>query len=225
MNKILATMSLPLAPVALVIGALAIASCQGTPVQEVPAASVAIEPPPPKPVVIDARSAIFLGSDGRLAGTGAPSSAVSEVVRLGQGPRPQALAAAGLPKDKFGLIDWVAMVNKETIAPIHSLQPDVEEVPPMELDVLIEAKGDFVNNVLFRHQPHNYWLACENCHDGIFNMDRTQNKMSMVEISQGQWCGRCHGKVSFPLTDCVRCHSQPKVAGVTVEVPPSEPKK
>ena len=47
----------------------------------------------------------------------------------------------------------------------------------------------------------------------------------MVEIGQGQWCGKCHGRVSFPLTDCVRCHSQPKVAGVAVEVPPNEPKK
>jgi len=29
---------------------------------------------------------------------------------------------------------------------------------------------------------------------------------------QGQWCGRCHNKIAFPLTDCNRCHSSPKKA-------------
>jgi c(7)-type cytochrome triheme protein len=34
--------------------------------------------------------------------------------------------------------------------------------------------------------------------------------MTMVGIAEGKWCGRCHGKVAFPLTDCQRCHVKPK---------------
>ncbi|HHS83474.1 MAG TPA: cytochrome C, partial [Gammaproteobacteria bacterium] len=60
------------------------------------------------------------------------------------------------------------------------------------------------------HNAHTYWLGCENCHPAIFVMGKGKNKMSMVEISEGKWCGRCHGKVAFPLTDCSRCHTQKK---------------
>jgi ribosomal protein L40E len=34
--------------------------------------------------------------------------------------------------------------------------------------------------------------------------------MSMFAILQGEFCGRCHGAVSFPLTECRRCHSVPQ---------------
>ncbi len=215
-----------------------IASCNVAPVQDAAQADTSAQPASPAPAAAPAaettttqqaaaapqqqtapapvaakkvdRSAIYLGSDGRMAGTGDPSATVSEAYRLGQSPHPQALSAPGLPKDKFGLVDWVAMVDQQTITPVGSLQPGAPEIPPFDMSVVIKAKGDFVNDVLFQHKTHTYWLSCEICHNGIFIMAKGQNKMSMQEISQGQWCGRCHGKVSFPLTDCVRCHSQPK---------------
>ena len=155
-------------------------------------------------------SQIYLGSNGKLAGRGSPDRPASEVFRIGRGVHPKALSLPGLPKDKFGLIDWDSMVKQKIINPVGSLQAGVQEVPPLELDVLIQTKGDFVDNVMFRHKPHVYWLACENCHESIFAMGKGQNKMSMQEIVKGKWCGRCHGKGSFPLTDCKRCHSQPK---------------
>lgn len=155
-------------------------------------------------------SRIYLGTDGKLAGRGLPDRPASEVFRLGRGVHPKALSLPGLPKDKFGLIDWASMVKENIITPAGSLQTNVQDPPPLELDVLIKTKGDFVHNVMFRHKPHVYWLDCQNCHDGIFVMAKGKNKMSMQEIVKGKWCGRCHGKVSFPLTDCKRCHSQPK---------------
>jgi len=39
-----------------------------------------------------------------------------------------------------------------------------------------------------------------------------QNNMTMSAIVEGKFCGRCHGKVAFPLADCNRCHTQPKKA-------------
>ena len=32
----------------------------------------------------------------------------------------------------------------------------------------------------------------------------------MTNIIEGQFCGVCHGKVAFPLTDCARCHTTMK---------------
>lgn len=216
------------AVVSIFLGLGAVVSCNVAPVQDaaqVDASTQSADPTPtqqaavapqqqaaPAPVAAKKadRSAIYLGADGRMAGTGDPNAAVSAAYRLGQSPHPQALSAPGMPKDKFGLIDWVAMVDQQAIEPIGSLQPGAPEIPPFDMNVVIKAKGDFVNDVLFQHKTHTYWLSCEICHNGIFIMAKGQNKMSMQEISQGKWCGKCHGKVSFPLTDCVRCHSQPK---------------
>ncbi|WP_456417941.1 c(7)-type cytochrome triheme domain-containing protein [Thiolapillus sp.] len=164
----------------------------------------------PAPSKID--NSIYLGSDGKMAGIGDPNKPSSEAYRIGMRARPAALAGAGLPKDKFGLVDWVAVVDQEKIKPLGSLDPNTPDAPPLDLDIVIKAKGDFVRNVLFPHKAHTYWLDCQSCHPAIFQMAKGQNKMSMVEISQGEWCGRCHGKVAFPLTDCSRCHNQNKVA-------------
>jgi c(7)-type cytochrome triheme protein len=194
-----------------------VAELNGLPASAAGAANPgADQPQPPQPPVSNPlspdnpRSIIYLGSDGSLAGTGDPGSMVSEAFKFGAGATASALTAPNLPKDKFGLIDWIAMVDQEIIKPIDSLKADNIELPPFDVDVLIKAKGDFVNDVLFRHKTHSYWLSCEICHAGIFIMAKGKNNMSMQGISQGKWCGRCHGKVSFPLTDCTRCHSQPK---------------
>lgn len=178
-----------------------------------PAPAAPAEPAPkPKKVLNpnDPRSVVYLGSDGKMAGTGNPNEVVSDAFKFGQGATAKSLTAPGLPKDKFGLIDWIAMVDQEIIKPIGSLKPGGMEIPPFDMNVVIQAKGDFVNDVLFRHKTHTYWLSCEICHTGIFIMAKGKNNMTMQGITQGKWCGRCHGKVSFPLTDCTRCHSQPK---------------
>ena len=155
-------------------------------------------------------STIYLGSDGKPAGIGLPDQPASEVYRLGKGVHSKALSMPGLPKDKFGLIDWNLMVQKKLITPADTLQGDRQKTPLFDLNILIKTKGDFVNNVMFPHKPHVYWLDCKNCHTGIFVMAKGKNNMSMQEIVKGKWCGRCHGKVSFPLTDCNRCHSHVK---------------
>ncbi len=163
----------------------------------------------------DPRSGIYLSITGKMARMGDPSDVASDAYRYGRGEHPKALAGVGLPKDKFGLIDWMAIVNEGIIKPRGSIKPGVPEMPPFDMDVLIKAKGDFVNDVLFPHKAHTYWLKCENCHTGIFIMAKGKNKMTMQGIVEGKWCGRCHGKVAFPLTDCNRCHQTPKQ---TVEV-------
>ncbi|MBI5642767.1 MAG: hypothetical protein HY954_04765 [Deltaproteobacteria bacterium] len=158
----------------------------------------------------DTTSVIYLDTAGKPAGVGDPTKPPSMAYKSGQGWHPQALSATGLPKDRYGLIDWAKIVRENIVKPRPSLDPAEEEMPPLKMDVLIPAKGDFVNDVIYPHEMHTYWLKCEVCHPGIFVPAKGTNPMSMIEIAQGQWCGRCHGKVAFPLTDCNRCHTSPK---------------
>ncbi len=162
----------------------------------------------------DPTSVLYLDTAGKLAGIGDPNVPASASVKAGLGWHPAALEATGLPKDRYGLIDWAAIVRKNMIKPRHSINPNDSEMPPMDLDIIIKAKGDYVNDVKYPHWIHTYWLKCEVCHatkgGAIFIPARGSNNMTMVGIVQGKWCGRCHGKVAFPLTDCQRCHTVPK---------------
>lgn len=121
-------------------------------------------------------------------------------------------ALDALPKDAFGQVDWTAAVVKGYINPRPSLDASVEDEPPLDLNIFIEAKVPLMANVIFPHSIHTYWLSCNNCHPKIFLPEAGANPISMDEIFQGKWCGRCHGKVAFPLTDCTRCHTSPKSA-------------
>lgn len=161
----------------------------------------------------DPKSILYTDTQGNLAGTGDPtkSGPASEAVKIGAGWHPQALAANVLPKDKYGLVDWAKAVKNNVISPRGALDQS-EEMPPLDMNVLIETKSDFINNVNYPHYIHTWWLKCEVCHPAIFMPAKGQNNMNMSGIAQGQWCGRCHGKVAFPLTDCVRCHNEPKKA-------------
>ncbi len=163
----------------------------------------------------DPRSSIYLDTAGKLAGTGDSRRPPSKAYQSGRGWHPAALEGEGLPRDRFGLVDWAQLVKKDLIAPKGSLDPaDTSEMPPLDLDIIIKAKSDFVKDVKYPHWMHTYWLKCEVCHatvgGAIFIPAKGQNNMTMVGIARGEWCGRCHDKVAFPLADCNRCHTVPR---------------
>jgi len=114
-----------------------------------------------------------------------------------------------LPKDTEGRVDWTTSVVEGYIDPAPSLDPDYVEDPPLDLNIFIEAKTPLMANVIFPHSIHTYWLSCSTCHPNIFLPEAGANPISMEEIFQGKWCGRCHGKVAFtfwPRANCTRCH-------------------
>lgn len=118
-------------------------------------------------------------------------------------------ALDALPKDPDGRVNWTSAVVLGYINPKGSLNPDVEDEPPLNLNVFIEAKVPLMANVLFPHSIHTYWLSCNVCHPKIFIPEAGANPISMEEIFKGEWCGRCHGKVAFtfwPRENCTRCH-------------------
>ncbi len=163
----------------------------------------------------DPSSVLYLDTSGKPAGVGDPNKPSGIGYKLGRGWHPQALTSTTLPKDKYGLIDWAKIVREKMVKPRHSLNIEDEEMPPLQLDIVVQAKGDFVNDVLFPHEIHTYWLKCEICHNtvggALFVPQKGGNPtMSMVRIANGEFCGRCHGKVAFTLGDCKRCHTVPK---------------
>ena len=159
---------------------------------------------------LPSNSPLFLSSTGELASTGGADALASRAARIGAGEHPQALEVTGLPKDKFGLIDWAKMIRQGLIAPRPSVDPKVQTDIIIDMSILFETKSDFIENVLFPHDIHTYWLDCRSCHTRLFNPKKGSNPVLMTEISEGKWCGWCHSKVAFPLDDCTRCHTQPK---------------
>ncbi|MDH3972978.1 MAG: hypothetical protein OEV42_01745 [Deltaproteobacteria bacterium] len=149
--------------------------------------------------------------------------------------KPASISELNFPRDRFGLADWVKLVNEKKIEPKGSLDPEWTPDDELVIDskVLFQTKSDFMNDVIFPHQVHSWWLSCESCHDTaggpIFQMQAGANRVLMPEIVAGKWCGRCHGKTAFPLADCKRCHTRSKKIEPTedmitrgVVVPPQE---
>ncbi len=114
-----------------------------------------------------------------------------------------------MPKAKLGYVDWVAAVRDGTITPRGSIVEGEVEMTTIDFDVVFKVKGP-LPDVVYPHLPHTEWLDCRNCHPSIFKMQAGSNPVSMQKIVEGEFCGRCHGKVAFPLYDCMRCHSKPK---------------
>ena len=173
----------------------------------------AAKAPAAKAPQVDPSQAIFLDSTGNIAGTGDPTKVVGAAEKAGMAPHPMALELAKLPKDKYGLIDWAAIVKEGKIKPWHSLDPNAPPDMTFPLEVVIKTKSVSMEDVVFPHFIHTFWLNCTNCHPAIFNMKAGGNPdMTMGKIAAGQYCGRCHDRVAFPLTDCQRCHVRPKGA-------------
>lgn len=119
------------------------------------------------------------------------------------------LAFYFLPKAEQGqYVDWVAALKYGVINPVDSLDPHKKTIPPIDFNVIFKVRGE-LPSVVFPHLAHTVWLDCTNCHPKIFVMQAGVNHVTMDAIRQGEFCGRCHGKVAFPLYDCNRCHSRP----------------
>jgi c(7)-type cytochrome triheme protein len=159
------------------------------------------------------------GITGKCAGTGDPSGFAGEDFQAGLTSHPLALEITDLPKDRFGLIDWADAIKSGAIKPAHSLDPNEKDMAPLDMDVVIFTKSKFQPDVIFPHKIHTMWLTCINCHPSIFPMNAKEaNKMmTMPKIASGEFCGRCHNRIAFPLSDCLRCHVKPR------DVPPIDP--
>jgi len=131
-----------------------------------------------------------------------------------------------LPPDTTGNhVKWVKALQDGYIEPRSNIYPDTT-VNILDMDIILENTGE-MPLVLFPHKRHTEWLDCSNCHDAIFKAKVGANPINMFAILYGEYCGRCHGAVAFPLTECNRCHSVPRQSftgkpGVQPQVPESD---
>lgn len=112
------------------------------------------------------------------------------------------------PAQEGNHVDWVAALRSGAIQPRTNIYPETK-IRVIDLDILFEETAG-QPMVLFPHRPHTEWLDCENCHDKIFIEKKGANDFGMLDVLEGRYCGQCHGAVSFPLTQCQRCHSVPR---------------
>jgi c(7)-type cytochrome triheme protein len=116
-----------------------------------------------------------------------------------------------LPRDTAGnLVRWVQALEWGVITPRSHLRPETEV--RLREDELIVAKNGSMPAVKFPHRAHTLWLDCSNCHEALFKSKLGANGLRMTAILNGEQCGLCHGAVSFPLTECNRCHSVPNAS-------------
>lgn len=117
----------------------------------------------------------------------------------------------GLTVNKDGnKVDWVQALEDGIISPHRARTPpgsgvEAEELV-MDMDMFLDMNGS-MPIVRFPHLAHTEWLACSNCHPAIFVPQSGANPISMEKILSGEQCGICHRAVSFPPTDCGRCHN------------------
>jgi c(7)-type cytochrome triheme protein len=110
-----------------------------------------------------------------------------------------------VPDGAGNKVDWVQSLQQGLIEPRPSLDGGRE---PEILDSDVIMKNTYpMLYVRFPHKPHTEWMACEMCHDRIFLPQEDANPINMGKILEGEYCGLCHGAVSFPLTECNRCHN------------------
>ncbi|MBI5599266.1 MAG: hypothetical protein HY890_05945 [Deltaproteobacteria bacterium] len=131
-------------------------------------------------------------------------------------PTPEVTPPKYLPRDTYGFVDWAAALRDKVIAPKDAIGTDQEaQTVLFQEDVLLKAKLPFMPDVIFPHAAHNRWLNCGVCHPKMFAMKAGASNVTMIGVWKGEFCGRCHDRVAFPIRNCFRCHSAPrKGAGI-----------
>jgi c(7)-type cytochrome triheme protein len=109
-------------------------------------------------------------------------------------------------------VDWVAALRQGAITPKDRLNPGAD--PELLDSDIIMPRTAGMPMVRFPHRAHSAWLDCSNCHEDPFVKKAGANRFNMADILAGEYCGRCHGAVAFPPTDCLRCHSVQRAGGV-----------
>ncbi len=121
--------------------------------------------------------------------------------------------AETMPKERLGNgINWEKAQAEGLIKPINYIEGISIKRPSMTIqkDFALNPKIEGMPDIIYSHKKHTVWNGCEVCHPEIFiGVKKGATKYSMIEIFDGKFCGVCHGKVAFPLTDCQRCHSKP----------------
>ena len=115
------------------------------------------------------------------------------------------LLLADFPHDAGGNVDWAEALRQELIDPWATIEGRPRARPVQPVEVVMRNTGD-QPPVVFPHAVHGRWLDCRNCHPSLFARKGGEHRAVHVDMDRGESCGTCHGRVSFPLNRCERCH-------------------
>lgn len=120
---------------------------------------------------------------------------------------------AWLPRDHAGNADWVQALRRGLyrprasieMLPAHAVDPGTQ---PFAFDFYFPNDApDSLMDAFFPHSVHTAIIDCRQCHGPV--MRYKNNKIQMSDILDGNFCGKCHGKVAFnPVNACERCHTR-----------------
>ena len=119
------------------------------------------------------------------------------------------LPGGRMPLDRFGNIDWLELKRRGVFSPIASIDKSSADVT-IDTNILFESLDPSIDFVMFSHKVHSTWIKCDTCHPSIFKPEVGANDIRVKDLVEGKFCGHCHGKVSFALADCMRCHNHPR---------------
>jgi len=164
-----------------------------------------------------AGDSVRIGARGSLTARADAAPAFEELPVLETTLNRDSLLAM-LPRDVTGYVDWVAALDSGLMRPrsaVGGTRYTRSGGPRFGFDFAF-AGPDTMFDARFRHSVHAEIIDCRQCHGPIFRY--RDEKINMVSILTGEHCGRCHGKVSFPVTTgCKRCHERgpfPAAGGV-----------
>ncbi|MFZ3072366.1 MAG: c(7)-type cytochrome triheme domain-containing protein [Thermodesulfobacteriota bacterium] len=146
--------------------------------------------------------------------------------RLGSTWEPEKLPGKTYPRDKFGFINWVELDKSGAFKPLDKIDGEEKDEGLRDNLIYFESSIGFMKGVLFSHKIHSTWVKCSLCHEDVFKSELNANKIVMKEVLDGKHCGKCHGRVSFTFSDCMRCHAfDKKSAPSDALIHPAKPKE
>jgi c(7)-type cytochrome triheme protein len=78
-------------------------------------------------------------------------------------------------------------------------------------DIVINNYSDKaqIRPVIFPHWFHRIRYRCKICHGDLgFKIKAGANKINMLKIINGEYCGACHnGQIAWAMENCDLCHS------------------
>ena len=179
-----------------------------------------IPPPTAQEKAAEAAAAKQAEEEAAAAAQTATRSGTSAVAEE-EGERPEIeafldweQASEMLPKDDIDEVDWVAALREGIIKPRRQLPGQADpQVLHFKFDFYFSGP-DPESDAYFPHSVHTEWLTCESCHPAIFPYrdiglaGAEDYAITMDQVFEGEYCGKCHGTVAFVLDSCNRCHKE-----------------
>jgi c(7)-type cytochrome triheme protein len=117
-----------------------------------------------------------------------------------------------LPRDSKGAVDWMRALDEKTITPRPGIDPAVEPASTTDSEIVFTPADNPGKAATFRHATHTQWLACKNCHSGIFKKRDENLQFTHDDMEAGKYCGACHFKVVVVQSGCKGCHAVKQLA-------------